>query len=38
MKEFIWANISFKEWPKSNQGFEGIGVNKEVQKLMQELL
>ena len=34
----IWANPAFKEEPKSNQAFEGIGANKEVQKLMQELL
>ena len=32
VKEFIWANPSFKEEPKSNQVFEGIGANKEVQK------
>ena len=30
VKEFIWANPAFKEEPKSNQAFEGIGVNKEV--------
>ena len=32
VKEFIWANPAFKEEPKSNQAFEGIGANKEVQK------
>ena len=32
MKEFIWANSNFKEEPKSNQAFEGIEANKEVQK------
>ena len=32
MKEFIWANPAFKEEPKSNQPFEGIGANKKVQK------
>ena len=32
MKEFIWDNPTFKEEPKSNQAFEGIGANKEVQK------
>ena len=32
VKEFIWANPTFKEEPKSNQAFEGIGVNKQVQK------
>ena len=32
VKEFIWANPAFKEEPKSNQAFEGIGSNKEVQK------
>ena len=36
--KFIWANPTFKEELKSNQVFEGIGTNKEVQKLMQELL
>ena len=34
MKEFIWANPAFKEEPKSNKAFEGVGANKEVQKLM----
>ena len=34
MKEFIWANPTFKEELKSNQAFEGIRVNKEVQKLI----
>ena len=34
VKEFIWANPA----SKSNQAIEGIGVNKEVQKLMHELL
>ena len=38
VREFIWANLSFKEAAKSNQAFEGIGANKEVQKLMHELL
>ena len=38
VKEFIWANPAFKEELKSNQSIEGIGANKEVQKLMQELL
>ena len=38
VKEFIWVNPAFKEEPKSNQVIEGIGANKEVQKLMQELL
>ena len=38
MKEFIWANLAFKEEPKSNQVIEGNGANKEVQKLIQELL
>ena len=32
VKEFIWVNSSFKEEPKSNQVFEGIGANKEIQK------
>ena len=32
MKEIIWANLAFKEEPKSNQPFKGIGANKEVQK------
>ena len=32
MKEFIWANLSFKENVKSNQAFEGIRANKKVQK------
>ena len=32
--EFIWGNTTFKEEPKSNQVFKGIGVNEEVQKLM----
>ena len=32
VKEFIWANPAFKEKPKSNQVFEGIRANKEVQK------
>ena len=32
MKEFIWVNTDFKEELKSNQAFEGIGANKEVQK------
>ena len=32
VKEFIWANPTFKEEPKLNQVFEGIGVNKEIQK------
>ena len=32
VKEFIWANSDFKEEPKSNQVFEGIEANKEVQK------
>ena len=32
VNEFIWANPVFKEEPKSNQVFEGIGANKEVQK------
>ena len=32
MKEFISANTTFKEEPKSNQSFEGIRANKEVQK------
>ena len=32
VKNFIWANPSFKEEPKSNQAFEGIRANKEVQK------
>ena len=32
VKEFIWANPVFKEEPKSNQAFEGIRANKEVQK------
>ena len=32
MKEFIWANLAFKEEPKSNQTFEEIGANKKVQK------
>ena len=31
-EEFIWVNSSFKEEPKSNQVFEGIGANKEIQK------
>ena len=30
VKEFIWANPTFKEEPKSNQAFEGIGANDEV--------
>ena len=30
VKEFIWANPAFKEEPKSNQSFKGIGANKEV--------
>ena len=38
VKVFIWANLAFKEELKSNQSIEGIGANKEVQKLMQELL
>ena len=32
MKEFIWANSTFKEEPKSNKAFEGIIINKKVQK------
>ena len=32
MKEFIWANLAFKEESKSNQVFEGIEANKEVHK------
>ena len=32
MNEFIWANLAYKEDPKSNQTFEGIGANKKVQK------
>ena len=28
----IWPNPAFKEEPKLNQAFEGIGANKEVQK------
>ena len=32
MKEFIWANPTFEEGPKSKKAFEGIGANKEVQK------
>ena len=32
VKEFIWVNSAFKEKLKSNQAFEGIGANKEVQK------
>ena len=31
-KEFIWANPAFKEERKSDQAFEGIRANKEVQK------
>ena len=34
MKKFIWVNPTFKEEPKSNQVFEEIGVNKEVQKFI----
>ena len=32
VKEFVWANLTFKEEPKSNKVFQGIGINKEVQK------
>ena len=32
VKKFIWANLAFKEEPKSNQTFEGIRAYKEVQK------
>ena len=32
VKEFIWVNPAFREDPKSNQVFEGIKANKEVQK------
>ena len=33
MKEIIWANPpAFKEESKSNKAFEGIRINKEVQK------
>ena len=32
VNEFIWANPTFKEEPKSNQAFGGIRANKEVQK------
>ena len=32
VKEFIWVNPTFKEESKSNQVFEGIEANKEVQK------
>ena len=38
MNEFIWVNSDFEENSKSNQAFEGIGANMEVQKLLQELL
>ena len=31
VKEFIWANPTFKEESLSNQVFEGIRANKEVQ-------
>ena len=32
VKELIWANPIFKEEPKSNQAFEDIGANKEMQR------
>ena len=32
VKDFIWANPTFKEEPKSTQAFKGIRANKEVQK------
>ena len=32
MKKFILVNLYFKEEPKSNKAFEGIGANKKVQK------
>ena len=38
VKKFIWVILAFKEEPKSNKVIEGIGANKGIQKLMQELL
>ena len=32
VNEFIWVNQTFKEEPKLNQAFKGIGANKEAQK------
>ena len=32
VKKFIWANLVFKEEPKTNQAFEEIRANKEVHK------
>ena len=32
VKEFIWVKPIFKEEPKSNKVFKGIGINKEVKK------
>ena len=34
VKKFLLANLAFKEEPKSNQALDGIGANKEVQKLI----
>ena len=38
VKEFIWANLAFIEEPKSNQDFEGIRVNKKVQKFINVIM